>query len=317
VTDQALSGSLRTALSEVASLRAVVVKHPDDAVRDAEGVALEARALNYHATPDLGRARDEYARFLELLGGTGAEILRLPRSAVDDVGLDSIYTRDAAVVSPGGMILASMGKAARAGEPAAQAQAFAAWNIPVAGALHAPARLEGGDVVWLDSRIVAVGRGYRTNALGIEALRALLGEAIEVIEVPLPHWRGEGDVFHLMSIISPVADGLAVVYAPLLPVPFRERLIDLGFELLEVPDEEFESMGANVLALAPGECLMLAGNPRTEARLERAGVRVWCYEGREISLKGGGGPTCLTRPVARHGAGRATGPARTPLPSPA
>jgi N-dimethylarginine dimethylaminohydrolase len=294
-----------SALSEVAALRSVVVKHPDDAVRDPGGVASEADALNYSATPDLGRARDEYARFLDLLGGTGAEILRLPRSEADDVGLDSIYTRDASIISPRGMILASMGKAPRAGEPDAQAQAFAAWNIPVAGALHPPARLEGGDAVWLDSRIVAVGRGYRTNAMGIEALRALLGEAIEVIEVPLPHWRGEADVFHLMSIISPVDDRLAVVYARLLPVPFRERLLDLGFALLEVPDEEFESMGANVLALAPGECLMLAGNPRTRARLERAGVRVWCYEGREISLKGGGGPTCLTRPVARHATGRA------------
>jgi N-dimethylarginine dimethylaminohydrolase len=198
------------------------------------------------------------------------------------------------------MILASMGKAERSGEPAAQARAFSAWGIPVAGAIQPPGRLEGGDVLWLDDRIVAVGRGYRTNAAGIAQFRAILGEEIdELIEVSLPHWRGPADVFHLMSIISPVDRRLAVVYSPLMPVPFRERLLDLGFDFIEVPDEEFDSMGANVLALGPRDCVMLAGNPRTRERLEQAGVRVRTYEGREISSKGGGGPTCLTRPVAR------------------
>jgi N-dimethylarginine dimethylaminohydrolase len=286
--------------SETASLRRLILKHPDDAVRDPADVAAEARALNYLGTPDLARAREEYARFVDLVGRTGAEILRLPRA--EGVGLDSIYTRDASVASPKGMILASMGKPERSDEPAAQAAAFVAWDVPVAGAIQPPARLEGGDVVWLDDRIVAVGRGYRTNAAGIRALGALLaGTVDELIEVPLPHWKGPADVFHLMSVISPVDRRLAVVYGPLLPVPFRERLLELGFAFVEVPREEFESMGANVLALAPGECVMLAGNRRTQAALERAGVRVWTYEGAEISVKGGGGPTCLTRPVARDG----------------
>ena len=289
-------------MSEVTPLRRLVVKHPDDAVKDAATVAGEARALNYVGTPDLDRAREEYDAFLALIASPGVDVLRLPRGT--EVGLDSIYTRDAAVVSPHGMILGSMGKTERSGEPAAQARAFSAWGIQVAGAIQPPGRLEGGDVLWLDDRTVAVGRGYRTNAAGIAQFRAILGGEIdELIEVSLPHWRGPADVFHLMSIISPVDRRLAVVYSPLMPVPFRERLLDLGFGFIEVPDEEFDSMGANVLALGPRDCVMLAGNPRTRERLEQAGVRVRTYEGREISIKGGGGPTCLTRPVARDGGG--------------
>jgi N-dimethylarginine dimethylaminohydrolase len=193
-----------------------------------------------------------------------------------------------------------MGKTARAGEPASQAAAFGEWGLPVVGAIHEPGRLEGGDVVWLDARTVVVGRGYRTNDDGIRQFRELLGETIdELIVVPLPHWRGPNDVFHLMSIVSPVDRDLAVVYSPLLPVPFRERLLERGVQFVDVPDGEFESMGTNVLALAPRRCLMLTGNPKTRAALEDAGAEVVVYEGEEISRKGGGGPTCLTRPLAR------------------
>ena len=136
------------------------------------------------------------------------------------------------------------------------------------GAIESPGLLEGGDVVWLDDRTVAVGRGYRTNDAGIAQLRSHLGDAIEVVVVPLPHYRGPDDVFHLMSIFSPVDHDLAVVYSPLMPVPFREWLLARGFALVEVPDEEFESMGANVLALAPRQVVMLEGNPITRVRLE-------------------------------------------------
>jgi N-dimethylarginine dimethylaminohydrolase len=144
-----------------------------------------------------------------------------------------------------------------------------------------------------------VGRGYRTNAEGIRQVRTMLGADVEVVEVPLPHWRGPGDVMHLMSLLSPVDHDLAVVYSRLLPVPFREWLLSRGFSLVEVPDEEFDSMGTNVLALSPRRCVMLAGNPRTRAALERAGCEVLEYQGDEISVKGAGGPTCLTRPLAR------------------
>jgi N-dimethylarginine dimethylaminohydrolase len=194
-----------------------------------------------------------------------------------------------------------MGKRAREPEPAAQERTLGAAGagLAIAGRIEAPGRLEGGDVVWIDDRTLVVGRGYRTNGAGIRQLRALLGDAVEVIEVPLPHWRGESDVMHLMSLISPVDNDLAVVYSRLIPVPFREWLLERGLRLVETPDEEFETMGTNVLALAPRRCVMLSGSPRTRAALEAAGAEVIEYEGAEISVKGAGGPTCLTRPITR------------------
>ena len=287
-----------TAQSDVGVLRRVLLKGPREAFRSAEAIANEWRALSFTAPPDFDRALEEYDAFARAVTMAGAHVDYLPPAS--GVTLDSIYVRDASVVCDRGVILCEMGKPERAGEPAAQAETLRALGAPIVGAIRAPGRLEGGDVVWLAPRILAVGRGYRTNDDGIRQLRALLGDAIdELIVVPLPHWRGPGDVFHLMSIISPVDRDLAVVYAPLLPVPFRERLIDLGFAFVEVPDEEFDSMGANVLAIAPRRCVMVAGNPLTRARLEAAGAGVVEYAGREISLKGGGGPTCLTRPLAR------------------
>jgi len=161
-------------------------------------------------------------------------------------------------------------------------------------------RIEGGDFVWFDEGTCAVGLTYRTNAEGIRQLREILGQGVEVIETALPHYKGPGDVFHLMSILSPLDRDLALVYSPLMPIPFRDWLVDRGVALVEVPDEEFETMGCNVLALGPRRCLVVEGNPETRRRLEAAGCLVESYEGLEISIKGGGGPTCLTRPLARE-----------------
>ncbi|MGE0813123.1 MAG: dimethylarginine dimethylaminohydrolase family protein [Vicinamibacterales bacterium] len=284
--------------TEHARLTRVVVKHARAAFDSQARIDGEWRDLRYTAAPDLGRALSEYDAFLALVTSRGAEALMLPPGA--GVGLDSIYVRDASLVTPHGLVLCAMGKPQRAGEPAAQRAAFDAWGVPVAGAIEAPGRLEGGDLVWLDRRTVVVGRGYRTNDAGIAQLGMLLADAVdEIVVVPLPHWRGSGDVFHLMSILSPVDADLAVVYSPLMPVPLRERLLDRGMTLVEVPDEEFDLMGANVLAIAPRTCVMAAGAPATRRRLEAAGAEVLVYEGAEISLKGGGGPTCLTRPLVR------------------
>ncbi len=287
-------------LSETGALRHVVVKRPDEAFGSADAIAAQWRALGYTGPPDLGAARDEHARLVSLLEAGGATVHALP--ADDDVGMDSIYVRDTSVVSPDGIILCSMGKEPRRTEPSAQARAFASLGAPrtaIVGKIAAPGRLEGGDLVWLNAAAVAVGSGYRTNDAGIAQLRALLGATIEVIAVPLPHWRGPSDVLHLMSLLSPVDTDLAVVFSPLLPVSFRHRLLDGGITLIEVPDPEYDSMGANVLATAPRRVIMLEGNPRTRAALEAAGAEVQIYEGSEISLKGSGGPTCLTRPLVR------------------
>jgi len=290
-----------TAQSEVGAITRLLLKHPRDAFRDSASIARQWRALNFTAPPDLENALDEYERFVAAVVDlqTGREAVTfLPTDT--DTTLDSIYVRDASVVCDRGIILCRMGKPARESEPRAQHTVLQAMGYPIVGSIVPPGRLEGGDVVWLDRRTIAVGRGYRTNDAGIAQLRALLGDAVdEVVVVPLPHWRGATDVFHLMSVISPIDHDLAVVYSPLMPVPFREFLLDRGMTLVEVPDDEFASMGANVLATSPRRALMLAGNPVTRERLERAGAIVVEYEGDNISLKGGGGPTCLTRPLLR------------------
>ena len=289
---------LANPLSEVGRLSRVLVKHPREAFVSDETCAAQWKTLNFTAQPRLAAAITEYDRFLDILRTTGARIDFLPADAATN--LDSIYARDASVVCDRGVILGCMGKRQRSGEPAAQKTALRKFGIPIAGEITEPGYLEGGDVVWLDERTIAVGRGYRTNAEGILQLGALLGDSIdELVVVPLPHWRGPSDVLHLMSLISPVDRDLAVVYSPLLPVPFREVLIERGCRLVEVPDEEFDTMGTNVLAIAPRDCVMLAGNPQTRAALEAAGARVTEYAGGEISVKGAGGPTCLTRPLAR------------------
>jgi N-dimethylarginine dimethylaminohydrolase len=190
------------------------------------------------------------------------------------------------------------GKEGRRGEVEVMAADFVEAGLPIAGRLDAPAMAEGGDTLWLDERTLLVGRGYRTNDEGIRQL----GEALPGVDVAafdLPHLRGAGEVLHLMSLLSPLDVDLAVAYPPLMPVRLMELLAERGIELVEVPEEEFETMGSNVLALGPRVALALEGNDETRRRLEKAGVDVRVYRGDEISRKGDGGPTCLTRPLLR------------------
>ena len=285
-------------LSEVGPIDHVVLCHPADAFLDDRRLDRQWRDLNYLSRPDLDRSLAEYECFIELLEDAGVETSFLPRR--EDGNLDAIYARDAAVLGPDGAILCNMGKRQRRAEPETLGAHFSRLGLPLKGAVTGEGRLEGGDVVWFDDRTVAVGRGYRTNDDGIRQFRALLGSSIhELVVVPLPHWRGAADVFHLMSMLSPIDDDLALVYSPLLPVPFREWLLARGLELVDVPASEFETMACNVLALAPRLCLMVEGNPETRSLLEAEGVEVRTFAGREISYKGGGGPTCLTRPIRR------------------
>jgi N-dimethylarginine dimethylaminohydrolase len=284
--------------SEVGKLRRVAVKHASDAFASDAVLARRWRELGYIGRPDFATAVAEYDGLLALLEAKGVEITRLPPDPT--TGPDSLYVRDASIVCDRGLILCNMGKPARRSEPAAQEAALRAAGVPVHGRITGGGTVEGGDVCWIDPRTLAVGRGYRTNEEGIRQLRLLVRDCVEeVIVVPLPHWRGPEDVFHLMSMVSPVDRDLWLVYAPLLPVPFREALVARGIELIEVPGSELETLGCNVLALAPRQVLMLAGNPETRVRLEHAGVVVHEFAGAEIAVKGGGGPTCLTRPLAR------------------
>jgi N-dimethylarginine dimethylaminohydrolase len=287
------------AQSDVGRIERILLKHARDAFRNDELIATQWQELNYLAPPDLARAIEEYDRLVSLFEGWGIEIVFAP--ADPEVGLDSIYVRDAAVMCDQGAILCNMGKSGRRCEPRALEAVLRRCDVPILGEISGQGKLEGGDVAWLDPRTLVVGRGYRTNDEGIEQMWSLLEDTIdEMIVVPLPHAKGPRDVFHLMSILSPIDDDLAVVYSPLMPVPFREHLLERGTRLVEVPDEEFESMGCNVLAVAPRRCLMLAGNPATRRGLEEAGAEVHVFAGEEISAKGAGGPTCLTRPLSRE-----------------
>ena len=288
-----------TCHSETGKIKSLFIKNVAQAFVSDAHIEQYWKQLNYLTKPDLNGALDEYKNFESLLRQYAEEIFHLPQD--ESVNMDSIYCRDASIATNNGMIICNMGKAARMHEPYAEKKAFETNGIAVLGAITGPGTVEGGDVAWLDEHTLAVGHSYRTNEEGIRQLTALLQPlGVEVITVSLPHYKGPSDVFHLMSILSPVDKDLAVVYSPLMPIAFRDFLLRRGYQLIEVPAEEFESMGCNVLALAPRVCLMVAGNPKTKSLLEQAGCQVIVYQGEEISVKGGGGPTCLTRPLHRY-----------------
>ena len=271
-------------------LRRVLVRPPlaDDAAA--------WRDYGWRSAPDPLRAGEEHEALCLLLEEAGAEVVV---SRHDPGNPDAIYAYDPTLVGRAGAVLLRPGKAGRRAEPDATVEALESAGIPIVGRLEAPACVEGGDTLWLDDETLLVGHGYRTNAEGIGAL----GDAfpgVTVIPFDLPHWTGPGEVLHLMSYISPLDHDLALVYARLAPVRLLELLAELEIRTVEVPDEEFESMGPNVLGLDGGRrAVALAGNDVTRQRLEEAGVEVLVYDGDEISRKGDGGPTCLTRPLLR------------------
>jgi dimethylargininase len=277
--------------SMTAGLRRVLVRPPAR-----EGWAAW-RAYGWRAEPDPARAEAEHEAFCTLLAGAGADVV--VAQTPQGLNPDAVYVYDPALVSDRGSILLRPGKEGRRVEVETLAADLVEAGVPIAARLEAPAEAEGGDTLWLDERTLLVGRGYRTNDEGIRQLAAALPE-VDVLAFDLPHLRGAGEVLHLLSLISPLDDDLAVVYPPLLPVRLVELLGERGVELVEVPDEEFETMGPNVLALAPRVGVALEGNDETRRRMERAGVEVLVYRGDEISRKGDGGPTCLTRPLLRR-----------------
>ncbi len=279
-------------------LKGVIVKRPQEAYIDQAHVAAQWQSLNYPRETDFNKAAEQHKAFVGLLGKFGAEVVYAPQA--ENTGLDSVYVHDPVTICNKGAILCNMGKAARRGEPEAIGKFLSGMGVPIAGRIEGEGTLEGGDMFWVDEKTVAVGESYRTNAEGIRQLKTIVGDEVEVITVPLPHWTGPADCLHLMSNTSPIDRDLAVVYSKLMTVPFRQLLLARGFTLVEVPDEEYDSMGCNVLAIAPRKAIMVAGNPVTKARLEAAGAEVWEFEGSDISINGAGGPTCLTRPFWRE-----------------
>ena len=277
------------ARSMTAPLRRVLVRppQPDDAAR--------WREYGWRGEPDPAAAAAEHEALRELLTEAGAEVI-VARGEPGNP--DAIYAYDPLLVGEEGAVLLRPGKEGRLGEaPALEADLERA-GVPVAARIEAPGTIDGGDTLWLDRETLLVGRGYRTNAAGVEQLARAFPDA-EVLSYDLPHWHGRAEVMHLMSLISPLDDDLALVYPRLAPVRLMELLRERGIDVVAVPDEEFESMGPNVLALGPRRALALEGNDETRRRMEAAGVEVVTYKGDEISRKGDGGPTCLTRPLLR------------------
>jgi dimethylargininase len=284
-----MSTSTYGARSMTAPLKRVLVRPP----QPADGARW--REYGWRAEPDSGAAAAEHEALRDILAGAGAEGIVAEGERGNP---DAIYAYDPVLVGERGAVLLRPGKDGRLGEPGALEVALARAGVPVAARIEATGTIDGGDTLWLDPDTLLVGRGYRTNASGVAQLQAAFPDA-EVLSYDLPHWNGRAEVMHLMSLISPLDDDLALVYPRLTPVRLIELMVERGIEVVEVPDAEFESMGPNVLALGPRLALALEGNDETRRRMEAAGVEVLVYKGDEISRKGDGGPTCLTRPVLR------------------
>jgi len=282
----------------VAPLLRVLVGPPEAAGWDDAGRESRWRELGYARPPSSPAARQEHAALRAALLDAGAELVDLPGS--DDLSLDAVYTHDASFITDRGAIVLRMGKPARAAEPARHAVFYRAEGIRVLGEIGEPGTVEGGDLVWLDATSLLAGRGYRTNAAGIDQLRALLAPlGVEVIAAPLPHGEGPERCLHLMSLMSMLDEGAVLVDPGRLAVEIMEILRARRFGLIEIDPAERDSLACNVLSLGGKRLLAFEENPRTIARLRAAGFEVRAIPGRELGGNGGGGPTCLTRPLRR------------------
>lgn len=279
------------AQSMTAPLRDVLVKRPGPAF----GRAFDDPAHGFLHPVDLAVAQREHDRFVELLAGLGPTVHEL---GVESDSPDLVYQFDPLLVTDRGAIPLRAGKPNRRGEERLTEAWLDARGIPTIGRIEAPGTIEGGDTFWLRPDLLCVGRTLRTNSEGARQLADLVGGDVRVFDTP--YWKGPAELIHLLSVISPIADDLAVVYLPLMPVGLWELLGELGIRTIAVPDEEFPTLGCNVLAIRPGVVIMAEGNPVTAAALALAGCEVHAYAATEIGVNGSGGPTCLTRPILRE-----------------
>jgi N-dimethylarginine dimethylaminohydrolase len=278
------------AQSMTAPLVDVLVKRPGTAF----GRAFDDPAHGFLYPTDLEVARREHDAFVEVLASLGPTVHVLEEDLDDP---DLVYTFDPLLVTDAGAIPLRPGKPNREGEPAVLERWTQAAGIPTVGRIEVPGTVEGGDTFWLRPDLFCVGRTLRTNGSGVAQLADIVGGDVRVFDVP--YWKGPAELIHLLSVISPVADDLAVVYLPLLPVGLWELLRDLDIRLVEVPDDELPTLGCNVLAVRPGVVILAEGNPVTSAALAAAGCEVHTYPAVQIGINGSGGPTCMTRPILR------------------
>ena len=284
--------------NEYSLLTQVAIRSPLNSFLTDEKLSNEWQDLRFHSKPELKESINEFIEFRKLLLNNEIKIIDLPQAK--GLTIDSIYTRDSILISPKGLILCNMGRASRTPEARDNYEHLKLQGYQIAGEILAPGTLEGGDFIWLSDTKAAVGLGPRTNQNGIDQLRKILGNSVDLHEVPLPEPTHPDDVLHLMSIISPLDKDLVLIYRPLMPVSFIQWLEQLGIKFIEVDEAEYLLMGCNVLATSPRSVIMLENLPGVQRSLQNAGCDVQTYKGIEISRKGEGGPTCLTRPLKRN-----------------
>ena len=284
--------------NEYSLLTQVAIRSPLNSFLTDEKLSNEWQDLRFHSKPEIKESINEFIEFRKLLLNNEIKIIDLPQAK--DLTIDSIYTRDSILISPKGLILCNMGRASRTPEARDNYEHLKLQGYQIAGEILAPGTLEGGDFIWLSDTKAAVGLGPRTNQNGIDQLRKILGNSVDLHVVPLPEPTHPDDVLHLMSIISPLDKDLVLIYRPLMPVSFIQWLEQLGIKFIEVDEAEYLLMGCNVLATSPRSVIMLENLPRVQRNLQNAGCDVQTYKGIEISRKGEGGPTCLTRPLKRN-----------------
>ncbi|WP_027166173.1 dimethylarginine dimethylaminohydrolase family protein [Mesorhizobium sp. WSM3224] len=283
--------------SMAAPLQRVLMRSAANAMRDADRAA-------WHYGPGFNpaKAAAQHAVLAELVAASGAEIEWIEDKA--DALSDSVFTHDPSLMTDRGALILSMGKPLRAREPSLHEETYTRLGIPILGRVEAPGQVEGGDCVWVDARTLAIGRGVRSNQEGIQQVANLLAPlGVSVYGFDLPLWQGEEACLHLMSVISPLADDLALVYSPLLPAPFYQMLKARGIRLVEGDAEEFAAsngLSLNVLPTSPLKVIAVAGFPKTKAAMEAAGCTVEIFEADALCIACEGGPTCLTRPILRQ-----------------
>lgn len=283
--------------SMAAPLRRVLMRSAANAMRNADRAA-------WHYGPGFNpaKAASQHALLAELVAASGAEIEWIEDKA--DGLSDSVFTHDPSLMTERGALILSMGKPLRASEPSLHEETYTKLGIPILGRVEAPGQVEGGDCVWLDARTLVIGRGVRSNQEGIQQVSNLLTPlGISVHGFDLPLWQGEEACLHLMSVISPLADDLALVHSPLLPAPFYQMLKARNIRLVEGDAEEFAAsngLSLNVLPTSPFKVIAVAGFPKTKAAMEAAGCTVEIFEADALCIACEGGPTCLTRPILRQ-----------------
>ncbi len=282
----------------VSALRRVVVCAPRSAGWADKERAGSWQELGFLHAPDFQTAERQHGQMVARLEGAGCQVLCLEGCGTS---MDAVYVHDASVVTDAGAICLRMGKPSRRDEPAAHAALYAASAIPVLAEIRPPGTVEAGDVLWLREKVLLVGRGYRTNSEGINQLASLLGPyGIDVIRAPLPHGHGPRTCLHLMSLVSLLDDRTALADTAWLAVETMELLNRLEYRLIGIDQDERDTLACNVLSLGRGRLLALEENRRTNSVLRREGFDVGTFSGSELGINGGGGPTCLTRPILRE-----------------